>query len=78
MQAEADNMYCASCGKSEVDDIKLKKCNDCGLVRYCGVKCQREHRSEHKSTCKKRAAELRDEKFFKQPESCHLGDCPIC
>lgn len=26
----------------------------------------------------KRAAELRDELLFKQPESTHLGDCPIC
>ena len=25
-----------------------------------------------------RAAELRDEILFKQPESSHLGDCPIC
>jgi len=25
-----------------------------------------------------RAAELRDEIVFKQPESSHLGDCPIC
>ncbi|KAK1737383.1 hypothetical protein QTG54_011669 [Skeletonema marinoi] len=26
----------------------------------------------------KRAAELHDEIIFKQPESSHLGDCPIC
>jgi tetratricopeptide (TPR) repeat protein len=76
--ADVTEMYCASCGKSEVDDIKLKKCTACGLVRYCGLKCQRDHRSEHKSACKKRAAELRDEILFRQPESCHLGDCPIC
>jgi 2-keto-4-pentenoate hydratase/2-oxohepta-3-ene-1,7-dioic acid hydratase in catechol pathway len=28
--------------------------------------------------CKERASELRDEILFKQPESSHLGDCPIC
>jgi len=28
--------------------------------------------------CKKRVAELRDELLFAQPESSHLGDCPIC
>jgi len=28
--------------------------------------------------CKERAVELRDEILFKQPESNHLGDCPIC
>jgi hypothetical protein len=32
----------------------------------------------HKRACKKRAAGLRDEILFKQPESNHCGDCPIC
>ena len=71
-------MCCASCGTAEGGGIELKKCNGCHLVRYCGVKCQREHRPQHKRECKKRAAELRDEILFKQPESSHLGDCPIC
>eukprot|EP00984_Skeletonema_dohrnii_P013065 scaffold5382_cov79-Skeletonema_dohrnii-CCMP3373.AAC.4 len=35
-------------------------------------------RSQHKRACKKQAAELRDEFLFKQPESNHYGDCPIC
>jgi hypothetical protein len=69
---------CASCGVAEGDDIKLKRCNACYLVRYCSVKCQRDHRPKHKKECKKRAAELRDEILFKQPESNHFGDCPIC
>jgi hypothetical protein len=69
---------CASCGMAEIDDIKLKKCTACQLVRYCGVECQRNHRPKHKKACKKQAAELRDELLFKQPESTHLGDCPIC
>ena len=71
-------MCCAGCGKAEVDEIKLTKCTDCDLVRYCGDKCQEEHRSQHEEECKKRAAELRDEILFNQPESSHLGDCPIC
>ena len=69
---------CASCGITENDDIKLRKCTACYLVRYCGVKCQKEHRKKHKKECKKRAAELHDEILFKQPESSHRGDCPIC
>ena len=69
---------CASCGKAEVDDVKLKDCDECNLVRYCGDECQRDHRSEHKEECKKRAAELRDELLFKQPEGSCYGDCPIC
>ncbi len=69
---------CASCGIAGGDDIKLKNCTACKLVKYCGVECQRKHRSQHKLACKKRAAELKDELLFKQPESTHLGDCPIC
>ncbi len=74
----ADKSCCASCGVEGVDNIKLKKCEDCDLVRYCSVKCQKEHRHKHKRACKKRSAELRDELLFKQPESSHIGDCPIC
>ncbi|KAK1733449.1 hypothetical protein QTG54_015864 [Skeletonema marinoi] len=71
-------MCCALCGTAEVDDIKLKTCTACKSVRYCSIKCQKEHRSQHKRACKKRAAELHDEILFKQPESSHKGDCPIC
>mmetsp|Transcript_7812 Transcript_7812/g.15946 ORF Transcript_7812/g.15946 Transcript_7812/m.15946 type:complete len:306 (-) Transcript_7812:208-1125(-) len=71
-------MCCASCGITANDDIKLRQCTACYLVRYCGVKCQKQHRPHHKRECKKRAAEIQDELLFKQPESSHLGDCPIC
>ena len=71
-------LLCTSCGIAGVDDIKLKDCDDCDLVRYCCVKCQRDHRPKHEEECKKRAAELRDEILFKQPEGTHYGDCPIC
>ena len=69
---------CASCGTTGSDDIKLKDCSACHLVKYCSVNCQKEHRPKHKKECKKRAAELHDELLFKQPESSHFGDCPIC
>ncbi len=76
---EADiTSCCASCGIAENDDVKLNKCTDCDLVRYCSVECQRDDITQHLPACKKRAAELRDELIFKQPESSHLGDCPIC
>eukprot|EP00984_Skeletonema_dohrnii_P003600 scaffold1220_cov104-Skeletonema_dohrnii-CCMP3373.AAC.5 len=76
---ESDTMMrCAGCDTAEVDGIKLKKCTACNLVRYCSVKWQKDHRPQHKKKCKKRAAELRDELLFKQPESSYLGDCPIC
>ena len=77
-QAGATGKNCASCGIVEVDDVKLKPCDGCDLVNYCGVTCQELHRPEHAGKCNKRAAELRDELLFKQPESSHVGDCPIC
>ncbi len=78
IEAEAADMCCASCGISEVDEIKLKKCDDCDLVRYCSDDCKEDHRPDHEAKCKERAAELRDEILFTQPKSTYLGDCPIC
>lgn len=72
------HMCCAACGIKQLDDIKLKKCTACYLVSYCSVQCQKNHRKQHKKECKKRMAELREELLFKQPESSHFGDCPIC
>ena len=69
---------CASRGIAQVDEIKLKTCTACELVRYCSVECQKNHWPHHKRACKKRMAELRDEILFRQPESRNLGDCPIC
>ena len=69
---------CACCGIAENDNVTLKNCTACYLVKYCSIKCQKDHRKQHKKECKRRAAELRDELLFKQPESTHHGDCPIC
>ena len=77
-EAETADICCASCGIAEVDDVKLKECDGCDLVRYCSDACQQEHRSQHEAKCKERAAELREELLFRQPKSSHLGDCPIC
>jgi len=54
------------------------ECATCDLVKYCSDECKQDHKSQHKKACKNRAAELRDELLFKQPESTDLGDCPIC
>ena len=74
---DADDV-CALCGIAGGDNIKLKRCTACKLVQYCSVTCQKEHRPEHKRACKRRAREIREEILFRQPESSHLGDCPIC
>ena len=75
---EEEKLHCASCGIAEIDGVKLKDCNSCDLIRYCSDDCQNNHRLEHEEECKKRAAELRDEILFKQPEGSCYGDCPIC
>ena len=76
-EAEEGDMCCASCGRAEVDEIKLKECDACDLVRYCSENCKEEH-NQNERECKKRTAELRDEILFRQPENSYLGDCPIC
>ena len=76
--SETTGKCCASCGIAEVDEIKMIDCDGCDLVRYCSDKCKEGHRPEHEMKCKGRAAELREEILFKQPESSCYGDCPIC
>ncbi len=75
---EEANEVCANCGKAAVDDIKLKICTACKLVKYCSVQCQKNHRPQHKKACRKKAAEIRDDRLFTQPDESHLGECPIC
>jgi hypothetical protein len=76
--ADDEMMCCASCGEAAVDDVKLKKCA-CDLVKYCSDGCRELHRPQHKKACKKRMAEIRDDKLFTQNEGgCHYGECPIC
>ena len=64
---------CAACGKEGGDS--LKACTACKLVKYCNRDCQIAHRKQHKKACKKRAAEIYDEKLFKEVEP---EECPIC
>ena len=77
---------CANCGK-EGDDVN-NICNKCMMVKYCNAACKKKHRHKHKENCEERvrrvaekhnevriAAELHDEKLFKQPPA---EDCPIC
>lgn len=63
---------CAACGR---DDLNLKKCAACKTVKYCGIACQKQHRSTHKAECRKQAAILHDEILFQQPS---MEDCSIC
>jgi len=67
---------CANCGKGEEKSGNLKACTACKMVKYCNRECQIAHRPKHKKECRRRAAELHDEKLFKQPPP--EEDCPIC
>ena len=73
--SDTTNMeICANCGK---EGDSLKSCAACKLVKYCSRDCQIAHRKLHKKECRKRVAELHDEKLFKDPPSLN-DDCPIC
>ena len=68
---------CANCGK-EGDDVN-NICNKCKVVKYCNAVCKKVHKKKHKKDCEeyqRLAAELHDEKLFKQPPPAE--DCPIC
>jgi len=73
---------CANCGR-EGNDVN-NVCNKCKMVKYCNAACKKKHRHKHKQDCEehirlaaKRAAELHDEKLFKEPPIIN-EDCPIC
>ena len=75
--ADDSKHHCAACGDTSDDGGgSLKACAACNLVKYCNRTCQIAHRPAHKKACKKRLAELFDEKLFKQPPP--NEDCPIC
>ena len=74
---EADTC-CANCGAAEVDDIKLEKCTDCDLVKYCSEWCLEQHREQHEEECKSRVKDLHDKKLFTQPDGTNHGECPLC
>ena len=78
MSSTAENtvVTCANCGKGEECAGNLKVCTACKMVKYCNRDCQIAHCPQHKKACKKRAAELYDEKLFKEHPP--REDCPIC
>jgi TPR repeat protein len=69
---EIAEMCCASCGTADVDNIKLKEYD------VLDAACQKDHTSQQERDYESRAAEIHDDILFRQPESSHLGECPIC
>ena len=73
------NHAAPTAARSPATQVKLKNCTACRLVKYCGVDCQRAHRGQHRGPCKKRAAELKDERLYTQGQERPEEDyCPIC
>ncbi len=60
---------CAACDRVSAN---LKTCTACKMVKYCGVECQRNHRSAHREVCERRTEEL----LFQEPPA--PEDCPVC
>ena len=91
MSTTDDVAYCANCGKEGSDNEINNVCNKCKQVKYCNAVCKKVHRKKHKKDCEEYqrlatekhneelriAAELHDEKLFKQPPP-EKEDCPIC
>lgn len=62
---------------AKVDDIKLKECSESNSDDECPKEESPKEVIEGAST-KTEIIEVTDDILFKQPESSHLGDCPIC
>ena len=60
---------------AKVDEIKLKECNESSDG---GSRPKEDTLKDIEGAPKKTEIEVTDEILFKQPESSHLGDCPIC
>jgi hypothetical protein len=76
---EADKNVCANCGIGGVDNNESEECTERHSARYRGGdNCREERREQHEEECKHRKAELHDKKLFTQPDSSHVGECPIC
>ena len=78
LEAADEEEVCACCGIAVVDDITLKFCDNCDIVKYCGDECQENHREQHEEECKRRKTELHGKHLFDQPDISHLEECPIC
>ena len=75
---DSDVQICAACSKEGNSD-DMNTCNKCQSVKYCNAACKKKHRKKHKKACEehiRRAAELRDEKLFKDHPP--KDECPIC
>jgi len=73
---------CANCGKHGSDTVKLKNCNACRLVKYCGVDCQKPEgppQAAQEGLQATRGRNNKDEQLYSQGHERPKEDfCPIC
>ena len=48
---ESQEKHCNFCAKTEHDNSELFLCNQCKVVHYCSLNCQKKHWLEHKPLC---------------------------
>ncbi len=51
------NNSCLGCGVKASESQRLFTCSGCHEAKYCGQKCQKNHRSQHKARCSKKILE---------------------
>ena len=75
--AASDKKYCANCGLKGDD---LKRCADCGQVRYCSRECQKKHWKIHKMDCKKSSSSSKQKNIESSSDICVLDSnhCNTC
>lgn len=75
--AASDKKCCANCGLKGDD---LKRCADCGQVRYCSRECQKKHWKIHKMDCKKSSSSSKQKNIESSSDICVLDSnhCNTC
>ena len=63
---------CANCGKEVVGNPNI--CNKCKAATYCNAACKKKHRHKHKEACEKRVAELQEEEIQCKRRAAELHD----
>ncbi len=60
-------MCCESCGIAAIDDVKLKDCDNCDLVKYCSEKCQGNHRNSTRKSARSALLNCVTEIYLRSP-----------
>ncbi len=67
------DVCCANCGVAEIDNIKLKECDGCDLVKYCGDNCRVVHREQQRKSAKNVRLSYLTENYSDNPMVAIMG-----